>query len=72
MTHTHEKKLTHIHGVSMTQWLAYLLLDPAAPGLIPSVHNFFSDENIVNVAESNKRGAWRKVGSGLKMLIEPI
>ena len=66
ITHTHAKKLTGIHGVSMTQWLAYLLLDPAAPGLIPSIHKFFSDENIVIVAESNQRWCLEESGKWLE------
>ena len=32
-------------GGSIAQWLAYLLSDPAAPGLIPSIHNFFQRNN---------------------------
>ena len=30
-----------IFGGSIAQWLAYLLLDPAAPGAIPSIPKFF-------------------------------
>ena len=33
-----------------TQWLAYLLPNPAAPGSIPSIPKKFSEEKIVDVA----------------------
>ena len=33
------------------EWLSYLLLDPAAPGLIPSVPQKISEEKNVDVAE---------------------
>ena len=45
-------------GDSKAQWLAYLLLDPAAPGLIPSVLKKISEEKVVNVAEVNQ---WRSL-----------
>ena len=38
----------------MAQWLPYLLLDPAAPGSIPSIPKKISDEKIVIVAEVNQ------------------
>ena len=40
-----------VGGGGGQQWLAYLLLDPAAPSSIPSIPEFFSQEKIVNVAE---------------------
>ena len=33
----------------IAQWLAYMLTDPAAPGLVPSVLEIFSEEEIDNV-----------------------
>ena len=39
-------------GGSIAQWLAYLLPDPAAPGLIPSVPR----KKIVDIAEVNQPG----------------
>ena len=43
-------------GSSFAKWLAYLLLDPAALGSIPSLPKQFSEGEIVNVAEVNP---WR-------------
>ena len=43
-------------GGILTQWLAHLLPDPAAPALIPNVPKKNSEENFVNVAEVNQ---WR-------------
>ena len=37
----------------MAQWLEYLLLDPAARGLIP-IYPIFSEEKIINIAEVNQ------------------
>ena len=34
----------------IAQWLAHMLTDPAAPGLVPSVLEIFSEEEIDNVA----------------------
>ena len=41
-------------GGRITQWLSYLLPDPAAPGLIPSIPQIVSEEKTVNVAEVNQ------------------
>ena len=57
---------------SLAQWLAHLLLDPAAPGLIASVPKKYSEEKIVNVAWLISGDAMWKVDSGLKMLFKPI
>ena len=38
----------------ITLWLRYLLPDPAAPGLIPSIPQIVSEEKTVNVAEVNQ------------------
>ena len=38
----------------MAQWLEYLLLDPAARGLIP-IYPILSEEKIINIAEVNQR-----------------
>ena len=54
------------------QWLANLLLDPAAPGSISSIPKKISVEIFFDVAEVNQRLCLEKVDSGLKMLIEPI
>ena len=37
----------------MAQWSAFLLLDPATPGSIPSVPEIISEEKIIDVAEVN-------------------
>ena len=57
-------------GDSMAQWLAYLLLHPTALGSNPSVLKKFF-RNLMLLRLINRTG-WRKVHSGLKMLIEPI
>ena len=49
-------------GGSIAQWLSYLLLEPAAPGSIPSIPEIFSEEKIVNVAEVNLRGSLEENG----------
>ena len=49
-------------GGSIAQWLSYLLLEPAAPGSIPSIPENFSEEKIVNVAEVNLRGSLEENG----------
>ena len=41
------------HGGSIAQWLAHLLPDPAALGLVPSIPEIFSEEKIVNVRQMN-------------------
>ena len=40
---------------SMAQWLVYLFLDPAAPGLIPSIPKKKFKGKIVNVAAVNQQ-----------------
>ena len=40
---------------SIAQWLAFLLLDPGAPGSIPSISGIFSAEKNVDVAEVNQQ-----------------
>ena len=55
---------------SREQWLAYLLLDPDAPGLIPNIPKKFRTKEIADVAEVNQRRCLEE--SGLKMLIEHI
>ena len=42
-------------GGNIAQWLAYLLLYPAALGSIPSIPKKNSEEKIVDVAEVNQR-----------------
>ena len=42
-------------GDSIAQRCAYLLLDPAAPGLFPSIPKIFLEEKIINVDEVNQR-----------------
>ena len=54
----------------MAQWVAYLLLDPAAPGWILSVPKVFFWEKNIDITEVNQR-CWLYAG-GLKMLIETI
>ena len=49
-------KAERVGGGSIAQWLAYLLPDPAAPGLITSVSKNVSEEKIVDIAEVNQ---WR-------------
>ena len=50
LTHREREKSKKAQG------LAYLLQDPAAKGLIPSIPEVFSNKRIVNVAEVNQ---WR-------------
>ena len=57
---------------SIAQLLVYLLPDPAALSSIPKFSEFFSYEEIVDVARLINGAAYRKVDSGLKMMIEPI
>ena len=42
---------------SIAQWLAYLLSDPAAPGLIPSIPNFFQKEILLMLPRLINDGA---------------
>ena len=57
---------------SIAQWLAYLLLDSAALGLIPSIPNFFQKKKLSTLLSLSNRAGLRKEDSGLQMLIEPI
>ena len=45
-------------GGEHTQLLANLLMDPAAPGLIPSVPETISEDNFFVVAEVSQRHKW--------------
>ena len=47
---------------NFAQWLAYVLLDPAASGLIPRIPDIFSEEKIVHVAEVNQSRCLNKRG----------
>ena len=47
---------------SIAQWLAYLLPDPDAPGLIPSILTKISDEKIINIAEVNQQHWFEESG----------
>ena len=53
-------------GGSMARWVAYLLPDPAAPGLITSIPEIFSEEKIANVAEINQQPCLEKSGHWLE------
>ena len=57
---------------SKAPWFAYFLPDPAAPGLIPSVPNFFSVEKLSMLLRLINGAAKRIVDRGLKMLMKPI
>ena len=46
----------------MSQWIAYLLPDPAAPGSIPSVPR----KKIVDIAEGNQPGCLEERGQWLE------
>ena len=55
---SHERKQQTLGG-SIAQTLAYLLPDPAAPGLIPNVPQKISEEKIVNHERcSGESGQW--------------
>ena len=43
-----------------------MLPDPAAPGLIPSIPQNFTEENIVNVAEVNQQRCIEESGQRLE------
>ena len=48
---------------SIAQWLAYLLPDPATPGLIPSIPEiFFEEEKLSDVAAVNQRHCFEESG----------
>ena len=53
-------------GGCKAQWLAYLLLDPAALGSIPSIPEFFSEEKIVKVAQVDQRPSLEESGLWLE------
>ena len=55
---------------SVAQWLAFLILDPAAH--IPVFLKFFQRGKIIDVAEVNQPRWLEKMDSGLKMLIKTI
>ena len=59
-------------GGSIAQWWAYLLLDSAAPGLNPSVPEFFSEEKMVDVADINQRHCLEESGQWLENVDHPI
>ena len=48
------------------QTLAFLLLDPVAPGLIPSVPKKISDEKIVDVGEASQWCCLEQIGQRLE------
>ena len=54
-----------VNGDSITQWLAYVLLDPAALGLTPSIEKISAEKN-VNVAEVNTRRYLEESGQWLE------
>ena len=41
-------------GGSLSQWLAHLVQDPAAPGSIPSIPKEFSQEKLSKIAKVNQ------------------
>ena len=53
-------------GGSISQWLAYLLPDPAAPGSIPSIPLKFSEEKVFDIAEVNQRRWLEECGHWLE------
>ena len=48
-----EKQNTKQPEGNIAQWFAYLLPSPAAPGLTPSVPEFFSEEYFFDISEVN-------------------
>ena len=50
----------------------YLLPDPAALGLIPKDPKFFQRKIFLMLLRLINGTGWRKVDSGLKLLIDPI
>ena len=57
-------------GGSIAQWLAHLLPDPAAPGSIARIPEFFSEKKIVNVTEVNQKRCLEEIGQCLEN-VEP-
>ena len=53
-------------GGSIALWLAYLLPDPAEPGLIPSIPEKISEGNTVDVAEVYQSGCLEESGQWLE------
>ena len=60
-----QSKLYNLRG-SIQQWLAYLLLDPAALGLNPSSAKKISEEKIVDVDEVNQLRCLEESGQWLE------
>ena len=52
-------------GGNIAQWFAYLLPDPAAPGLIPSIAKNISEEKIVDVPEAHHQRRLEESGEWL-------
>ena len=50
----------------MAQWFAYLLPDPAGPGLIPSFPDIFSEEKIGSAAKVNQQRCFEESGQWLE------
>ena len=55
-----------IAGGSIAQQLAYLLPEPAAPSLIPSIPKKISEEKIIDVAEDNQQRWLKESGQWLE------
>ena len=55
-----------IRRSSIARWSAYLLLDLAAPGSIPSVPKKNSEERIIDVAEVNQWRCFEESGRWLE------
>ena len=53
-------------GGSIEQWLPYLLLNQAAPGLIPSIPQKICEEKNVDVAEVYQQRCLEESGQWLK------
>ena len=55
--------------VSHIGWMAYILMDPAAPGLIHAISKIFAEEILVLLIFIDRR-VWRKVDSVLVLSFE--
>ena len=55
-----------INGGSIAQWIAYLLLDPAATGLIPWIPVIFQRNTLSLLLRLINGTCWRNKDSGLK------
>ena len=53
-------------GGTIALWLEYLLPDPTAPGLIPSIPEFFFRGKMVDAAEVNQRRCIEESGQWLE------